>query len=154
MTAATQPTPLTWDLVLGSWKMISWSYTILETGEKRDALGRNPRGWIVYAPERVMVLVLRNDRRKPAELLPSDDEKIALYDTMFAYSGTYSVQPDRVTHHIDMSWNEAWSGTEQVRFGKLVGNTLTFTTAPADNPLDGQKAVHEVIFEKATNPDG
>ncbi len=53
-----------------------------------------------------------------------------------------------------MSWNEAWSGTEQVRFGKLVGNTLTFTTAPADNPLDGQKAVHEVIFEKATNPDG
>ncbi len=64
--------------------MISWSYTILETGEKRDALGQNPRGWIVYSPERVMVLVLRNDRRKPAELLPSDDEKIALYDTMFA----------------------------------------------------------------------
>ena len=154
MIAATQPTPLTRDLVLGSWRMISWSYTILETGENRDALGQNPRGWIVYSPERVMVLVLNNDRKRPLELLPSDDEKIALYDTMFAYSGTYTIQPDRVIHHVDVSWNEAWSGTDQVRFGKMVGNTLTFTSASAKNPLDGQEVVHEVVFERAARPDG
>ena len=101
-----------------------------------------------------MVLVLKNDRKKPLGLPPTDDEKIALFDTMFAYSGTYSVEPDRVVHRVDMSWNEAWSGTEQVRFCTIEGNILTYTTAPARNPLRGEEVVHEVIFERATRLDG
>jgi len=92
----TEATPLTREFLLGSWRMISWTYTVVETGEKRDALGPNPRGFIVYTPERVMVLVLKNDRRRPSGLLPTDDEKLALYDSMFAYSGVYTVKPDRV----------------------------------------------------------
>ena len=72
MTAATQPTPLTRDLVLGSWRMMSWSYTILETGEKRDALGQNPRGWIVYSPERVMVLVIK---KRPQETVRTTSKR-------------------------------------------------------------------------------
>ncbi|HKM82456.1 MAG TPA: lipocalin-like domain-containing protein [Candidatus Acidoferrum sp.] len=94
--------------------------------------------------------MLKNDRRRPSGLLPTDDEKLALYDSMFAYSGVYTVNPDRVVHHLDMSWNEAWSGTEQVRFCKLEGNILTFISAPAKSPLDGREVVHEVIFERAT----
>ena len=56
---------------------------------------------------------------------PSDEEKIALFDTMFAYSGSYTVESDRVVHHVDLSWNEAWSGTDQVRFCKVDERTLT-----------------------------
>jgi hypothetical protein len=70
---------------------------------------------------------------------------------MFAYSGTYTVHPDRVIHHLDMSWNEAWSGTEQVRFCKIDGNRLIYTSVPARNPLDGQEVTHEVMFERASN---
>jgi Lipocalin-like domain len=133
--------------------MISWTYTVVETGEKRDALGQNPRGWFVYTPERAMVLVLKDDRKSPLGLVPTADEKLALYDTMFAYSGTYTVKPDRVIHHVDMSWNEAWSGTEQVRFCKIEGNVLTYTSAPAKNPLGGGEVVHEVMFERAPRLD-
>jgi hypothetical protein len=153
MDAATKLTPLTRDLVLGSWRMISWTYRVVATGEKRDALGRDPRGFIVYTPERVMILVLNNNRKRPLQLPPADDEKIALFDTMFAYSGTYTVEPDRVIHHLDMSWNEAWSGTEQVRFCKIEGNNLTLTSTPAKNPLDGREVVHEVIYERAIRRD-
>ena len=60
--------------------------------------------------------MLRGDRRKPAALVPTDEEKIALYDSMFAYAGTYSVDHEKVVHHIDMSWNQSWAGTDQVRF--------------------------------------
>src|SRR5450631_3868026 len=148
MTAIAQPTPLTRDAILVSWRMISWTYTVVETGEKRDALGQNPRGWFVYTPERAMVLVLKNDRKSPLGLVPTADEKLALYDTMFAYSATYTVLSDRVIHHLDMSWNEAWSGTEQVRFCKIEGNILTYTTAPAKHPLNGEEVVYEVIFER------
>jgi hypothetical protein len=52
-----------------------------------------------------------------------------------------------------MSWNEAWSGTEQVRFCKIDGDRLTYTSAPAKNPLDGSEVVHEVLFERATTAD-
>jgi hypothetical protein len=150
MAEATELVPLTKDALLGAWRMTSWTYEIVGTGEKRDALGSAPRGWIVYSPERVMVLVLRSDRNKPVGLVPTPEEKLALYDTMFAYSGTYTVKSDRVIHHLDMSWNEAWTGTEQVRFCKIEGGILTYTSAPEKNPLDGSEVVHTVKFERAT----
>jgi hypothetical protein len=81
-------------------------------------------------------------------LPPSDEEKIALFDTMFAYSGSYTVESDRVVHHVDLSWNEAWSGTDQVRFCKVDEQTLTYTSTPAKNPFDGREIVHEVTWER------
>src|SRR5262249_11205533 len=62
----------------------------------------NPRGTVVYTPERVVFLILKNNRARPEQLPPSDEEKIALFDTMFAYSGSYTVESDRVVHHVDL----------------------------------------------------
>ena len=84
------------------------------TGERKDALDRHPRGIVVYTPERVTFLIVKDDRIRPERLPPPDEEKIALFDSMFAYSGSYTVESDRVIHHVDISWNEAWSGTDQV----------------------------------------
>lgn len=139
---------LTNDLV-GSWRMLSWTYEVLETGETHDALGANPKGYIHYLPDgRMMVLVLQGDRPAPKSLVPTIDEKIGLYDTMFAYAGTFTLEHDRVIHHIDMSWNRAWEGTDQIRYLRLDGRHLTYTGAPAKNPLDGRDCVHHVKFEK------
>jgi len=129
--------------------MTSWTYETLETGEVKDALGANPRGFIHYSPEgRVMVMVFKADRPPPAALIPTSEEKIALYDTMFAYAGTYAVEADRVIHNLDMSWNKVWEGTQQVRFITIDGNALTYRSAPAKNPLDGRDCVHTVKFER------
>jgi hypothetical protein len=140
------------DLILGSWRMTSWVTRDVATGERRDALGQNPRGAVVYTPERVTFLILKNNRKPPERLPPSDEEKIVLYDTMFAYSGSYTVEPDRVIHHVDMSWNEAWSGTEQVRYCTIDEHTLTYTSPPAKNPFDGREVVHEVTWEREKGP--
>ncbi len=135
--------------ILGTWRMTSWTYETLETGEVKEALGPNPRGYINYAPDgRMMVLVLKEDRKPPAALVPTPEEKIALYDTMFAYARTYTVQADRVIHSLDMSWNKVWEGTQQVRFITIDGGTLIYRSAPAKNPLDGRDCVHTVKFEK------
>jgi hypothetical protein len=129
--------------------MTSWTYEALDTGHVQDALGADPRGYIVYSPDgRVMVLVLNKERRAPVTLPPTDEEKIALFDTMFAYSGTYTVEDDRVIHHIDMSWNHSWEGTNQIRFITIEGNRLTYRSAPAANPLTGEECVHTVLFER------
>ena len=50
MTGTAELVPLTKDALLGAWRMTSWTYEIVGTGEKRDALGPDPRGWIVYSP--------------------------------------------------------------------------------------------------------
>jgi hypothetical protein len=31
---------------------------------------------------------------------------------MVAYAGSYSVDGDKVTHKIDVSWNQAWNGNQ------------------------------------------
>lgn len=144
--------PLSRGLIVGSWRMTSWATRDVATGERQDALGPNPIGTVVYTPEQVTFLIVKGGRVVPEKLPPTDAEKTALFDTMFAYSGTYTVHPDRVVHHVDLSWNEAWSGTEQVRFCSVDGDTLTYTSAPAKNPFDGREVVHEVTYRRETLP--
>ncbi|RVC45724.1 hypothetical protein EN781_08685 [Mesorhizobium sp. M4A.F.Ca.ET.090.04.2.1] len=152
MVQVTPVRPLNRDLLLGSWKMTSWMTRDVATGERREALGQHPRGIVIYTHERVIFFILRNSRKRPERLQPSDEDKIALFDTMFAYSGSYTVEPDRVVHHVDMSWNEAWSGTEQVRFCNVDEDTLTYTSAPAQTPFDGREVVHEVTYVREKQP--
>jgi hypothetical protein len=136
--------------IIGTWKMVSWTVEDLATGDKHDAFGPDPAGYITYSSDgRVMVLVLQRDRKRPAELVPTNDEKISLYDSMFAYAGTFSIDGEKVVHHIDMSWNQAWTGTHQVRFYTLRDGMLTYVGAPARNPMNGRDCVHTVIFRRS-----
>ena len=54
--------PLSRDLMLGSWRMTSWVTRDVATSERRDALGQNPRGTVVYTPERLVFLILKDNR--------------------------------------------------------------------------------------------
>ena len=131
--------------------MLSWQVEDLASGEIRDALGPNPHGHISYTRDgRVIVLVLRADRPKPAALVPTNEEKLSLYDSMFAYAGTYTVDAEKVVHHIDMSWNQSWTGQSQIRFLRLEGDRLVYVGAPAKNPMNGRDCVHTVVFERSS----
>ena len=152
MAEDTPARPLSRDLILGSWKMTSWVTRDVTSGDRQDALGQNPRGMVMYTPGRVVFLITKDNRKRPERLPPSDEEKIALFDTLFAYSGSYTVESDRIIHHVDLSWNEAWSGTDQVRFCAVDGDTLTYTSAPAKNPFDGREVVHEVTYIREKQP--
>jgi hypothetical protein len=132
--------------ILGNWRMVSWQIEDLASGETRDALGPNPHGYITFTPDvRVMVLVLKADRAKPATLVPTPAEKLAL-----AYAGTFTSNAEKVVHHIDMSWNQSWSGTDQIRFLRLKGDSLTYVGAPAKNPMNGRDCVHTVVFQRSS----
>jgi hypothetical protein len=72
---------------------------------------------------------------------------------MFAYAGTYSVEAGKVIHHVDISWNEVWTGTDQTRFFEVNGNTLTLTTRIAD-PAGGTEAHYVVVWEKVAPTPG
>jgi hypothetical protein len=89
---------------------------------------------------------------KPLAANTTDEERVKLHQTMFAYAGTYTLDGDKVTHHVDISWNEAWTGTDVVRFYKLEGNTLTITTAPSKSGIDGREGRTLVVWERVKGP--
>src|SRR5690242_11333528 len=106
--------------LLGTWRMVSWRREVIATGERTDVLGPHPVGYINYGADgRFYALVVRRGRDRPGKLPPTDTEKVRLFDSMLAYTGTYTLDDEKAVHHVDASWNEGWTGTDQVRFYKL-----------------------------------
>ena len=62
--------------------------------------------------------------------------------------GTYTIAGDKVVHHIDIAWNNARLGSDQVRFFKLDGDRLTLTTERNKSPIDGSEGFGVLEFER------
>jgi hypothetical protein len=67
---------------------------------------------------------------------------------MQAYTGTYEFDGKKVTHHVDISWNQMWTGTDLVRNVRLEGKRVILTTMPAPSPLDGKMNDATLTWEK------
>lgn len=136
-------------LLLGTWRMTAWTRQSVATGEISDALGPDPVGYIAYhADGRMMALVLRRQRPAPSGARPTDQEKAALFDTMLAYSATYTVEDGRVVHHVDAAWNPAWLG-DLIRPFTLDGDSLVISGAPSKDPATGEDVIYRIAFERA-----
>jgi len=137
--------------VVGTWRMLSWTRDFVETGEQIDSLGPEPTGFVTYTADgRVHAMVVERNRAKPTATPPSDAEKVRLFDSMLAYSGTYEMFDDRVVHRPDASWNQIWTETDQVRFFRFEGGRLHLWGALAVDPFTGKQVIHRMTFEKWT----
>ena len=135
--------------VLGTWRLQSYVREVLASGERYNQFGEDPDGYIGYAPDnRMYAIFTRKDRITPADAVPTDEEGVELLGTMVAYAGTFTLEPEKVTRHIDISWNQAWTGTDQVRFYTLDGDTLTITTAPYKSYFDGKEGRSILVWTK------
>jgi Lipocalin-like domain len=134
---------------LGTWKLQSFTDEDLETGEKIDLFGAHPSGYLSYGPDgRMYALLLKEGRNAPGALVPTDAERVDLYSGLIAYAGTYSIEGDKVSHHIDASWNQSWTGTTQVRQFRIEGNSLFIRTLPAKNPVTGKLSSAVLVWNK------
>jgi hypothetical protein len=137
--------------LLGTWKLKAYLVTTA-AGAAPAPFGVNPTGYLRYCDDgRMQVIGAAKDRTPPGGAAPTDAERAALYDSMFAYAGSYSVQGNKVIHHVDVSWNESWTGTEQIRLFEVSGNTLTLSTRIAD-PSTGVESSYALIWEKLVPP--
>jgi Lipocalin-like domain len=136
----------------GTWRLVSAVTTVLSTGEKYDALGKAPIGYITYGPEgRMQVIIVADQRSKPGHAAiadMTDPERKDLLMTFTAYAGTYNFDGKTVTHHIDLSWNQVWSGTDQIRDVRLDGDRVILTTRPGPSPRDGRMGTVSLVWQK------
>ena len=136
--------------LLGTWRLVSWR-TTYDTGRVIFPMGEDAQGWILYTADGYMAAFLSRAGR-PAfttgEALSADDaEKVAAWDSFFAYSGTYEVDGERVVHHITSSMYPNWVGGDQERNARLDGDTLILTTPPQKTRRGTQTS--EVVWRRA-----
>lgn len=140
-TAAVEPSAL-----YGTWRLVSATSTAVANGEKTNVWGTDPKGFLSYSPDgRMSVIITFGSRPKPADLSRvTDQERVQLYRTLLSYGGTFSIEGSVVTHHIDISSNESWTGTNQVRYARFEGETLVITTPAQPRTVDGVVSVGEL----------
>jgi hypothetical protein len=130
--------------IIGVWKLDACYVENLATGERRPYLGDGPQGYLVLTPDRLTALMTGTARPIPQ----SDADCAAAFRSMLAYSGRYRIEGDRLTTRVDVSWNEAWTGTDQVRFLRLHGDKLSIeTAAQRDANAPGSTEMIKAILE-------
>ena len=137
------------DELIGTWKLVAAVNEDAATGEKTDLFGPDPIGYLTYGADgRMMAIQVRSDRKKPAATVPTAAEAEALFKSLLSYAGAYTIDGNEVTHHVDISWNENWTGTQLTRKFRLEGNRLYLSVPPSPNPIDGRMGVRSVVWEK------
>jgi hypothetical protein len=90
-------------------------------------------------------MIARPDR-KPAT---NDADSAALLKSLMVYTGKFTIDGDKLTTNVDLSWNEILTGTAQVRFFKLEGDKLSIRTAEqASAVYPGKKVVGTLTWER------
>lgn len=137
------------DELYGTWQLVSWKRTIVATGETSDVFGKAPKGYIMYGRDG-RVLCIMTDKRPniPDVTKMTDKDRVELYKTIIAYGGTYTFDGKTLEIKVDISWNESWNGTVQVRTVKFEGNRMIHSAAPTAGAMDGKLRKLEIVWER------
>lgn len=141
------------DELYGTWKLVSSTREEVATGTKTNNFGDSPQGFLSYSRDgRMYGILARDGRPKPADMSKvSNEQRVELFNTMAAYAGTFKVDGKTVTHHVDISWNENWTGTAQKRQARLDGQKLFISTDPITSGTDGKLVVFVLEWHKVVS---
>jgi Lipocalin-like domain len=135
--------------LLGTWRQLSAVTENIATGEQRNVFREKPVGFVQFTSDgRVTLITIDPVRKKPAGDIATAEEASELYRTMIAYGGTFSIAGNSVTYDLDITWNENWTGSLQLRYWELRDGKLFVWTPEFDDPFKGGRAVHRLSFEK------
>jgi hypothetical protein len=136
--------------LVGTWRLISFVAQDVGDGTVTRPWGDNPAGFLTYTSGGRMSAVLTAEQRHPES--GSAEERIrsraALYMTLTAYAGTYTLTPDGVIHHVEVASFPDWVGRDQVRYTTLDGDTLTIRTPPLPRFPDLRGQVFTLVWRR------
>jgi hypothetical protein len=134
----------------GTWRLVSYKRTLVTTGETSDVFGKSPKGSITFGRDGRALALITSDKRPnvPDAAKMTDQDRAELYKTMIAWAGTYTFDEKIIKVRVDVSWNESWNGTEQMRLVKFEGKRMVMSTEPALGALDGKLRTSIFIWEK------
>jgi hypothetical protein len=143
--------------LLGIWKLVSASAIQADGTIISDIYGIHPTGYITYTPDgQMMVMFSRSDRpplsrtvRSPLSQEMSDvpvEELAQAFTSFSAYAGTYTLNGNTVTHHLEIASIPNRVGTDLIRTFTVNENRITLRTTPVES--NGVIQVFELIWER------
>jgi hypothetical protein len=136
--------------IVGTWQVTSFALLELDTNKTSRPFGENPNGYIQYSPSGHMVVFLQSGNpKRPGNFPYADSDRVDAHRSIFgAYAGKYTVEGDKVVHHIVASWRPEWNGTDQTRYFTIEGNKLTIKTAPQKATVAAGETVSTLTFDR------
>jgi hypothetical protein len=134
--------------IVGLWKLTSHGNKVAATGAMTHPFGEHPAGYQLFTRGgRLMFMMFGENRKRPGGSSLSDPERVALFNGLVSYSGTYKVEGSKILMHFDAEATPA--GVDRTYSAELSGNKLTLTAQPFLNTNTGQQIISIRTFERA-----
>jgi hypothetical protein len=127
---------------VGTWRLVSFDYEDQGTGERIPRFGIMPKGRLMLLENGLMMVILTAERRP---IPTTNEDRAAAFNTVIAYSGKYTVQDAQLNIDVDISWNEAWAGTMQIRSYCFIDLRLQLISAWAPSPFEPDRIVRGIL---------
>jgi Lipocalin-like domain len=132
--------------LVGLWKLTGHGNKNPSTGALEHPRGQHPGGYQLFSKDGRHMFVMFDENRKKPSGPPSNADKVALFDSMLSYAGTYKVVGNKVLIHMEHD------ASQQVQINRtyvvdLAGNKLTLTAEPFTDAA-GRRIISIRNFER------
>lgn len=103
--------------IIGVWKLLTF-VAILDDGSEVLPMGPNPGGRLVYTSDGFMSAHLWNSDTHVADAPNHADRKY------FSYCGDWTLEGDKVCHHVHVATEPSWAGSDKLRTLVLRGDRI------------------------------
>ena len=135
--------------IVGVWKVVSIETKEVASGKVTRPLGDQLAGTFVFTRGgRFSGMVFRADRTPPAGANATEPERVALFNSLVAYNGSYRIDGDKLVMTIESSHIQSWNGTNRVLTVEINGTRLTGRSAPLKAASTGLEVVAENVWER------
>jgi hypothetical protein len=112
--------------LVGSYKLLSMRIDINDGTSDPEYFGKCPSGTMVVTGTRLIAIIAHSARLAGR----SEAQKAKLLDSLIAWAGSYRIDGEKIVCNVDISANQTWTGTEQIRFFEVKGVNLMLKTPP------------------------
>jgi hypothetical protein len=131
--------------LIGTWTLMSCVLEDVETKQQEPVWGSKPNGYLVATSAgRWIVIQTAEGRRTPS----NDQDRIAAFKSLLAYSGRYQTDGDRIVIMVDIAADESWTGTQQVRLYRINGDELHIEAPPQRYANSGDRLMRGILVWK------
>jgi hypothetical protein len=132
--------------IVGLWKVTSVTTQIVSTGEMVHPFGERPSGYEIFTRGGHVMFSMFGENRATSDRPVPDVDRVALYNALVAYSGTYKIENSKLLIHFEAS---ATPGTaDRAYVAEISGNKLTLTSDPFTSGLTGRRIITIRTFDR------
>jgi hypothetical protein len=133
------------DKLVGTWKLVSASSTTAD-GERSEPYGHEPVGFLTYGDGRVTALISYGERKPLSVGGGTVEEQAEAFKTFLAYAGRYTLNGDKVIHHVEISSIQNYVDKDLIRSVKFQGDQIVLMTPPTR--VNGKVQTIELTWQR------